>query len=85
MVWIYLVIISNIIISLGIASIQQVGYEPPRFRSEMKNLYEAKPETIYRGSYCKKCDYQLIPLPPNSKGEFQCMHCQTYYNIKKVG
>jgi formamidopyrimidine-DNA glycosylase len=55
----------------------------PHFREYW--VYEAKPEAVYRGSYCKRCGSPLLPLPPNSKGEFQCMHCQTYYNLKSGG
>jgi len=48
-------------------------------------LYEVKRPDELPKHHCPKCDRILIPLPPNPKGEFQCMHCHTYYHLKSGG
>lgn len=57
-----------------------------RKNKQKKSLvYEVKQPNEFPTYHCPKCGYCLIPLPPNPDGQYQCLHCQTYYNLKSGG
>jgi len=65
-----------------------VIFKIPEWIKESKKkslVYEVKQPGELPKHHCPKCNHILIRLPPNPKGEFQCLHCQTYYNLKSGG
>ena len=80
-----IIILTAVIIYLGILAICWTIFSGNSLCLNKIQLYEVKKPNEFPTYRCPECGYNLLPLPPNPKGEFQCLHCQTYYNLKLGG